>query len=447
MRWAGFILRLILLTALVVWLTNQPGTARIVWHDYVIETSAAILALGVLAVAAAFFMLFRLWRFLRDGPRFWRLHQKLKKIQKGQEKLTQGLIAIASGDGDEASDLALSARKLLGVTPATRLLQAQAAQLAGDHRAAHEIFVSLAAEPESTALGYRGLIMAAVRSSNWPEAENYIEKLRRIRPETPWLNVLLLEIHTRRQQWDEARKALSLATTSHLIEKPRSNKYMAALMLASAVTAQSQGNHERALSFAEQAVKLAPGWLPALLTLASQQALTGHTRSALRLIERNWNKQPHPELARLYSTLTKNHDDPLVVYKQMERLTRETADNTISQLAMAEAALAADLWGAARKHLLSIASRQDATQIVFRLLAKLERRETGDERAAAKWLLRSSDALPDPRWMCSNCGGGSEKWQAQCPHCSTFNALEWQIPGISRSNTASHLQSLALLSE
>ena len=59
------------------------------------------------------------------------MRRKLGKMRDGQRLLTEGLVAVAGGSAAEAGRLAVQARKLLGVTPAVRLLQAQAAQLAG----------------------------------------------------------------------------------------------------------------------------------------------------------------------------------------------------------------------------------------------------------------------------------------------------------------------------
>ena len=112
MRWLGFALRLILLLALIAWLIDQPGAAQIVWHGYVIETSASVLALVGVGAVFILFSLFRLWRFLLDGPRFWRMRQKIKKIERGQDQLAQGLVAIAAGDGAEAGRLAVGATQI-----------------------------------------------------------------------------------------------------------------------------------------------------------------------------------------------------------------------------------------------------------------------------------------------------------------------------------------------
>ena len=210
-RILAFTLRLAIIIALAVWFVDRSGSARLVWGGYVIETSAAFIGFCVLAAGFIFYLLLRFLHFLRHGSKHSRLRKGLKKWQHGHDHLTKGLVAIAGGDAAEAGRHAVQARKLLGATVATRLLQAQAAQLAGDASAAQEIFHALAAEPDSAVLGYRGLIMEARRARNWAEVERLVEKLHRLKPETPWLNLIRFDLLARRQAWDEANMALAQA--------------------------------------------------------------------------------------------------------------------------------------------------------------------------------------------------------------------------------------------
>ncbi len=177
-------------------------------------------------------------------------------------------------------------------------------------------------------------------------------------------------------------------------------------------------------------MRLAPGWTPALIVLVRRQMESGHTRAALRTIERAWDQSPHPQLAAAYRGAGA---DPLDVYKQIARLCRGSEENPISRMALAQAALDADIWGEARRHLLALAGQGQATQSVYRLLARLERRESGDEQAALQWLTRAVDAPADPAWLCRACGASHEEWQGSCRACGAFNALDWQTPGQSRA--------------
>jgi HemY protein len=431
MRFWFFLLRLAVLTGVVFWLASAPGTARIVWHDQLIETSAAFLAFALVGGAFLLYALYRLWRFVMDGPRLWRLHRKLRKMQQGQVFLTQGLAAIAGGNAAEAGRLALAARKALGPTISTRLLQAQAAQLAGDHAVASEIFRALASAPESAVLGYRGLIMEALRAENWDEVDSLIDRLRRAKPDVPWLGLIQFDLAVRRRRWADASAALAKLSASRLIDPKEAAAREAALLLAQAEIEARHTLTDRALQTAERAARKAPSWTPALLALAERQIAVEHFRAAQRTIERGWGLAPHPAFARLYAKAARSAK-PIEAYKQIEKLTRSTREHPVALFVLGEAALAADLWGEARRHLTSLVKTGLATQGCFSLLADLERRETKNERAVMGWLARLPAARPDPRWLCRECGGAQEKWQVQCPCCGAFNPFLWQSPGESR---------------
>ncbi|HEU0118325.1 MAG TPA: heme biosynthesis HemY N-terminal domain-containing protein [Alphaproteobacteria bacterium] len=425
----GFIIRLAIFLTLAVWLADRPGTARIVWHDYVIETSAAFLGLCALASGFVFYLIFRFWHLLRHGPERWRMHRRLQKMRRGQEQLTEGLIAVAGGNAAEAGRLAVGARKLLGPTAATQLLQAQAAQLAGDRKAAKAIFQNLASNPSTAILGYRGLIMEARRDQDWAEVGALVEKLRETKPNTPWLHLIRFELLARKQEWSEAGLALTQASAAHLMEPAQTKEARAALLTAASQDAAKSGDEDKALQSAEQAVKQANHWLPAIINLAQRQMGSGHTRAAQRTVEKYWGRMPHIQLANAYCTANL---DALAAYRQLERLCHANENAAVSHLALAQAALDADIWGEARRHLIALVSHGDATQGVYRMLARLERRESGDEQAALQWMTKAADAPADPVWLCDACGGPHENWQATCHHCGSFNTLEWQSPGVSR---------------
>jgi HemY protein len=430
-RFFTFIVQIAVLAAVALWLADRPGTARIVWHDTVIETSAAFLALCVLMLAFAMHMLWRLWHFLRHGPALWRLRRRLGHLQLAQDQLTQGLIAIASGNATEAGRLAVASRSHSGGESPYRgisslWLQAQAAQMASDHRAAREIFRSLAADPEAAVLGYRGLIVEAKRMGQWNEVDRLIAELHRTKPATPWLSLIRMESAARRHNWHDAEQALSHATAAKLMENENGRRIRAALRIEGSRDAGLGNDTSGALQAAEQAARLAPDWLPAMLNLADKLARAGNRRAATRLIERVWKKTPHPELALILRSIGK---DDLDAFKQVESLCRDSEAIYESQMALANAALQAAIWGEARRHLTAAAATPRATRQAYMMLAQLERKQSGDERKAAAWLTRASEAPADAVWLCRDCGGTQANWQAVCTHCGAFDSVDWLTPG------------------
>ncbi len=433
-RLFAFLLRIAIVIAVVVGLANQPGTARVIWHGYRIETSASILGLCVVALGFVFYGLFRLWHLLRHGPEMWRLNRKLKKIQQGHDFLTQGLVAVAGGHAADAGRLALAARRKLGTTTATLLLQAQAAQLAHDHRTARALFRAMIEDEESAVLGYRGLIMEARRTGEWGEVERLSAEVARLKPDMPWLDWIRFETAARALDWNRASEALARLKPTRLLDADVQRRHQAALLIAQSQQAAERRDVAAALEFAEASVKQMPEWLPALINLAEQQACGDYHRAVRRTVEKAWAIQPQPQLAEI---LASTEEAPIARYQRIEKLCRGIHDAS-AQNVVAEAALDADIWGEARRHLLLLVNSNQATQKTYQLLARLERRENGDDRKMVEWLKQAAEAVPDPAWLCSACGGSHPHWTATCRSCGAFATLEWRQPGARYASVTNH---------
>jgi HemY protein len=63
------------------------------------------------------------------------------------------------------------------------------------------------------------------------------------------------------------------------------------------------------------------------------------------------------------------------------------------------------------------------------MMARLEEAEHGSEGQMRLWLDRIATAVPDPRYICSNCGAESLDWHSQCRSCGGFDTLSWRTPG------------------
>ncbi len=438
MKILGFLVRLILVVLLIVWLADKPGDAQIVWRDMVLETSAAVLFVIVAALIYGVLLLYRMWRFFWDNPRLWKLKRKIRKLEDGQGEVTKGLAALAASDAGAAGTHARRAHKLLGKTPTVRLLQAQAAGLAGDHIIAKTLYTEMSQESDTAVLGYRGLIMMALRAGDIDQVSHLAAGLEKEKGEVPWLHALRFRLSARTENWPLAALALEKARKSRVIPKKEANRYEAALLLAQAKEALKASEGKKALSLAEKAKRLMPDWIPACLLLVEAQIVTEHQRAALRTIKKCWCKEPHPQLFPLVHWALYAHKS-IEGFKRIQKIVRTTKDNPVSLMALADAALRADLWGEARKALLTLVSRGGATHLTYQMLARLERHETGDEREASSWLARAVAAPSDPVWLCGACGCSYEYWEARCASCGAFDKMIWATAGKAREKQSQNL--------
>ena len=140
------ILALIVLAAVAAtaaWLSQNPGDVSVNWRGWRIESSAATALMAVAAVAAATAILYRVWVWLRRGPRRMDETREAERRRQGYRALSRGMVAVAAGDRDESRKLAHRAEALLEEPPLTLLLSAQAAQLSGDDTAAERYFEAM----------------------------------------------------------------------------------------------------------------------------------------------------------------------------------------------------------------------------------------------------------------------------------------------------------------
>lgn len=425
-RLIWFIIKYGFIVYVAVLLAEHPGHVNIVWENLEINTSGAFLCVATLVLITACLLAYRLLRLLRYGPRGMRVRRQLHHQQLGLQRLSQGLAAIAGGDAAEAGKMAIAARKLLGHTTLTHWLQAQAAQLAGDHSSAHRHLTQITQDQHSAPIGYRGLIAAALRDNDHAKAATLIEEFAAKKPKAPWLQVARYELATKQGAWAQAATALRQAASQKLLDPTTAKRQEGALLVAEARAAVTQNQFPRAVQAAEQALKLDPSWLPARIALVQTQQASGFSKLVIKRVEKFWESSPHPELGALYRQQFAALP-PLKRYKKIEQLAQKAPHHPASLIMVAEAAMDAELWGEAQRHLQRAADLAPTRQI-YRLMAELADKERHDQKAMVDYLQRAASAPPEASWRCRHCGHQTPQWEITCAQCGTISGVDWFDP-------------------
>lgn len=427
LRIVRFAVVVAVIAAAAVWLADNPGDVVIRWQGYAITGSVAVLTATVALVAIICALLYRVWCWLRASPRRLAQNRASRRRERGYRALTEGLIAAAAGDAKVAHRMGRESGRLLD-NPFNLLLLAQAAQLDGNEAAAQRHFNAMLDHPETEFLGLRGLLVQATKADDWETALDHARRAYALRPETEWVSSALFDLEVRDADWRGAQKTLESATRRKTVGAEESQRRRAVLLAERAREAQAAGRDDEALSLAREAHRSAGDLTAATLLAARLSTAAGKTRAAARLVEDGWARAPHPDLVHAYAALAPD-ETPMERFKRIERLTRRREDHPEGHIALAEAALEAELWGTARSHLEAV-SHQRPTQRVFGLLAALAERENGDAAAARVWLLRAANSPADAAWLCDECGGLSAGWSAGCNACGAFDTLAWKLPPI-----------------
>ncbi|WP_434616953.1 heme biosynthesis protein HemY [Azospirillum sp. B2RO_4] len=423
-----FLLKVAVVIAAAIWLADRPGTVSVHWLGYAVEAPfwvallVTIVALGIAALG------YRLIRGLIRTPHRIRRQSRIRRRERGYRALTQGMVAIAAGDAQTARKMARKADGLLNEPPLTMLLSAQAAQLQGDERAAKEYFTAMLERPETAFLGMRGLLTQAIKSGDRVEALTLARKARGLQPNTPWLLGTLYDLEAQAGDWAAAEGTLQQAIQAGAIPTDEGRRHRAVLLLERSFEAERRGRADAALSHAQAAHDMMPGFVPAAVRLARLQLAADRLKPAAKVVERAWRHSPHPELADIYRSIVSSYD-PLTRVRLFQKLVRQSPDSAESHLAVARAAIDAQLWGEARQHL-NRAMEIGPTRRTYRLMAELDRGERHDEDAAKDWLAKAANAPEDPVWTCSSCGAVSHNWGGLCGHCGAFDTLTWKAPTV-----------------
>lgn len=430
-RWAAILVAALLILG-AVFIADRPGSVSLVWQGWRVDTSVAVLLFAVALVAIVAAALFHLVRKLVGGPRAFMRARRERRRQRGYRALTQGMVAVAAGDAAEAKRHAKHADALLAEPPLTLLLSAQAAQLNGDEKAAQKYFTAMLERVETEFLGLRGLIMQALKRNDEAEALRLTRRAKELRPKTPWVLASLFELETRAGHWNEATTTLALATRRNAMPESESRRHRAVMLHEQSRAAQSEGRARDAIRLAAKAHALAPDFTPGAVRYAELLDAGGQKRRARKVIETAWRALPHPALAAAYGALFAD-ERPLQRVKRFAALAAQHKDHLESHLAAAQSALQARLWGEARRHLAAAGGTENGVSPsprICRLMAELEQAERNDLPAARMWLARAATTqAQDPAYSCSACGGETATWTSLCPHCRSFDSIEWRLPG------------------
>jgi len=142
-RTTFFIAAAALVVAGALWLAGRSGDVTLSGDGWQMGVPLPVFIFGVLIVAVIAALIYRFWRSVRRAPAATRAYVQRRDREKGYKALTQGMVAVAAGDAQEAARQAKRATSLLAEPPLTMLLSAQAAQLNGDENAANRYFTAM----------------------------------------------------------------------------------------------------------------------------------------------------------------------------------------------------------------------------------------------------------------------------------------------------------------
>ena len=382
----------------------------------------AIVLLTLLVAAAVFaWNLFRhLWKSPATVGHF--IHRRRER--RGLDAISEGMIAIGSGDRQMATRAALQARRSLPNEPLTHLLRAQTAQLQGDSATSRRIFDAMLASPDTEQLGLRGLFLEAQREGETEPARQYAERALKLSPALSWPVDALFDLQCRAQDWNGALETLATGRRHGHIDRKLADRRRAVLLAGKAQTLEHDATEE-ALTHALEAHNLAPDLVPAAAVAGRILAGRGQTPRSAKVLQRTWKLNPHPDLAAAYA-YARTGDSPSDRVERIRQLAKLDPNASEGAIALAATAIDSRDWKTAREALTPLLDSAHLTQRTATLMARIESGEHGDTGKVREWLARAVNAPRDPAWTAD--GIVSETWAPVSPVTGQLDAFQWRVP-------------------
>lgn len=382
-------------------------------------------------------------RFLNGDETAVSRYFSKNRERRGFDALADGMMALASGEGQLALTKAARAERLLDRPDLTNLLTAQAAELAGDRKKAEATYKELLADQRTRFVGVRGIMKQRLADGDTATALALAQKAFEIKPRHEETQDILLRLQAESHDWAGARSTLGAKLRSGSLPKDVFKRRDAVLALSQANDLIDDSASIETREAAIEANRMSPDLIPGAVMAARAYIEAGNARYATRVLRKAWEVEPHPDLAAAFAEIVPK-ESPAQRLKRFDALTRLRPDHAETRMLLAELNLAAEDFPAARRALGDLLQKEPTARMLT-LMAAIERGAGASEAVVRGWLTKALTAPRGPQWVCDNCAQIHNAWTPVCTNCHGFDTLAWKAPPADGANLPVGAEMLPLI--
>ena len=388
--------------------------------------AAIVLVIAVWLLLKLFSLLIAVLRFLNGDETAITRYFDRNRERKGFEALSEGMLALASGEGRVAMAKAAKAERYLHKPELTDLITAQAAEMNGDRAKAEQVYKRLVTRNATRFVGVRGIMKQKLAAGDTDTALKLAERAFAIKPKHEEIQDVLLKLQAQKHDWSGARKTLNAKLKTGTLPRDVHKRRDAVLALSEAKDVIDASKTIEAREAAIAANKASPDLIPAAVMAARGYIADGRQKNAVRILKRAWDAQPHPDLAAAFAEIEPT-ETPAERLRRFRQLTVIKPGHRETRLLMAELNLAAEDFPGARRAMGDLAETEPDARVLA-IMASIARGEGQPDSVVRGWLARALTAPRGPQWVCDNCNHIHSEWGPVCANCEGFDTLSWRNP-------------------
>lgn len=416
--------------------------------EYTLSAIEAVIVLSILVILIwvglkLLSLLVATLRFINGDDTAISRYFNRSRERRGYRALSEGMMALASGDADAAMSKAAQAERYLQQPALTNLLAAQAAEMSGNMTRAEQIYKELIKDPQTRFVGVRGIMKQRLASGDTDVALKLAQKAFELKPKHEEVQDVLLQLQAQSHDWQGARKTLGVKLKQGKIPRDVHKRREAVLALSQAAEVIDEENSIEKRETAIEANRLSPDLVPAAAMAAREYIVQTKPKLAVRVIKKAWESQPHPDLAAAFSEIEPN-ETPQERLKRFVQLAKLNPEHVESRLMMAELNLAAEDFPEARRALGDIVENNPDARALT-IMAAIERGEGSSDEVVRGWLAKALSAPRGPQWVCDKCNTVHSEWVPVCSSCDALDTLSWREAPQNEMQTSTGIEMLPLL--
>jgi HemY protein len=416
--------------------------------EFTVSPLIALIALALLLLAfwialKVLGLLMAVFHFLNGDETAVSRYFDRSREKKGFEALSDGMIALASGEGRTAMAKAAKAEKYLKRPELTNLIAAQAAEVSGDTQKAQDVYKRLLTDERTRFIGVRGIMKQKLAEGDTDTALKLAEKAFALKPRHEDTQDVLLRLQAEKEDWSGARQTLNSKLKHGSLPRDVHRRRDAVLAVSEAREVMAEGKTIEARETAIEANRLSPDLIPAAVMAAQTYIEQNKARYATRVLKKAWDARPHPDLAACFASIAPD-ETTAERLKRFKTLTGVKPDHPETKMLLAELNIAAEDFPQARRSLDDLVETSPNARVLT-IMAAIERGEGGSDAVVRGWLAKALSAPRGPQWVCDNCQNIHGEWAPVCGNCGSFDTLSWREPPQGEIASATGTEMLPLI--
>jgi len=407
---------IIILSSIVVWISDNPGNVEITLRNYFLQTNMIGISLLLILIIGSTLFISRLFGTIKNFPKTFRLNRKARNLALTNESLDKLAENILLGDSENIEKETRKVRKYLKNDFFSAYMLFNNCLIKNDFKGAQRYLNILHTLPKNKYVANRASVILLHKSKKIEDTKKLLLELCKDNPEDIWFHEKLSKIYATERDW---KKAFELIENFRSIPNDLQD-YKAQLIILTG------GEPYEAINLSNNSVIIVNETIKYYLKESK-------VKKASEIIDKTWDKLMYLDLIKTFmNSNLKEEKEKLLRYKLISKVLRKRIrkNSNETMLALAYASSVASIWGESQSYLDKI-NKNEWDERMLELFRNISNEVKGLKITEPKKLF-----LTEPKWTCSVCKYQDNEWNLVCTNCDSINSISWPKSVKSEKNSS-----------